>query len=103
MSFGYPKKGGVSLFHLFGVASGTFYPFSACYSLLRVIRLLQATTSQNVLICKFTINQLLQRSASVIIKRIKRDRFLNCKAGQAVLPSREGAFKWDNFYYKVGQ
>ena len=41
-------------------------------------RFLQATTSQSVLTCKFTINQLLQRSESVIIKR---DSFFELKNG----------------------
>ena len=46
---------GISLFHLFGVVFGTFQPLLACYGLFHF---LQTTASQNVLTCKFTINQL---------------------------------------------
>ena len=56
----------------------------ACYWLFRF---LQATTSQNVLTYKFTLNQLLQRSASVVIKQ---DSFFELQSKA----------KW---YYKVGQ
>ena len=56
----------------------------ACYWLFRF---LQATTSQNVLTYKFTLNQLLQRSASILIKQ---DSFFELQSEA----------KW---YYKVGQ
>ena len=56
----------------------------ACYWFFQ---LLQATTSQNVLTYKFTLNQLLKRSASVIVKR---DSFFEL----------QWEVKW---YYKVGQ
>ena len=56
----------------------------ACYWLFRF---LQATTSQNVLTYKFTLNQLLQRRASILIKQ---DSFFELQSEA----------KW---YYKVGQ
>ena len=56
----------------------------ACYWLFHF---LHATASQNVLTYKFTLNQLLQRSASVIIKQ---DSFFES----------QNEAKW---YYKVGQ
>ena len=68
----------------------------ACYGLFRVVPFLQAKMSQNVLTCKFTINQLLQGSASVIIKwdngleLQSRTTVLNYKVGQVVLQSRAG-------------
>ena len=52
------QEGGFSLFQLFGVVPGTFQPLLACYSLFLSFTFLQATTSQNVLTCKFTMNQL---------------------------------------------
>ena len=45
------QEGGISLFHLFEVVSDMFAPSARFY-------FLQATTSQNVLTCKFTTNQL---------------------------------------------
>ena len=60
------KEGCFSLFHLFGVVSGTFQLAMTCSQLFRF---LQAMVSQNILTGKFTINQLLQSSVSVIIKR----------------------------------
>ena len=48
---------------------------------------LQATTSQNVLTSKFTVNQL----------------HIDFKAKQVVLQSKVGIIKWGSFNYKVEQ
>ena len=75
------------MLHLFVVVSSFSSLFKlnmACYWLFRF---LQATTSQNVLTYKFTLNQLLQRSASILIKQ---DSFFELQSEA----------KW---YYKVGQ
>ena len=58
MSLVASTEAGFSLFHLFGVVSGLFQPLIACYGLYWVVPLLRATTLQNLLTCKFTINQL---------------------------------------------
>ena len=42
------KEGSFSLFHLFGVLSGTFQPFPACHGLFRVVSLF---TSDDVTEC----------------------------------------------------
>ena len=67
---------------LFLACSNLFKLAMACYWLFQF---LQVTKSQNFLTYKFTINQLLQRNASVVISRTA---FLNYKAGQVVLQSR---------------
>ena len=62
-------KEGFSLFHLFGVVSGMFQPIPACYDLFQVIpRFTSNNVTECFLTCKFTTNQLLQKSVSVIIK-----------------------------------
>ena len=84
---GHPKGRRLFLLHLFVVVSSLsslFKLIMACYWLFHF---LQATTSQKVLTYKFTLNQLLQRSASVIIKQ---DSFLELQSEA----------KW---YYKVAQ
>ena len=67
---------------LFLARSNLFKLAMACYWLFQF---LQVTKSQNFLTYRFTINQLLQRNASVVISRTA---FLNYKAGQVVLQSR---------------
>ena len=53
------KEGYFSLFRLlFGVASDSFHPRLALMACSGSFNFLQTTTSQNVLTCKFTINQL---------------------------------------------
>ena len=99
MSLVSQKRGGFSLFHLFGVVFGTFQPFPVCYGLFRIVPLLQGTTSQKILTCKFTINQLLQRSASVIIKQYS---FFELQSGANDI-TKQDRYQWGNFYYKVGQ
>ena len=69
----------------------------ACYWLFRFS---QVTKSQNVLTYKFTINQLLQRTTSIIISGTA---FLNHKVGQVVSQSWVGNTKQGSFYYKVRQ
>ena len=70
----------------------------ACSWLLHFLKVMM---SQNVLTYTFTINQLLQRSTSVIISG---RAFLNYKAAEVVLQSRAGNTKYGNsYYYKVGQ
>ena len=91
MSLDARKRGGFDLFRLFGVVSGPFYvvpgysgsfkPVLVCYGLFR---LLQTTTSLNVLSCRFTKNQLHVRFCY--------------KVGQALL--QNGA---PLMYYKVRQ
>ena len=63
---------------------------------------LQGTTSQNVLTYKFTLNQLLQMSTSVIIKQ---DRFFELQSeakwyykGQVLQSRVIFITKWDNNY-----
>ena len=67
---------------LFLARSNLFKLAMACYWLFQF---LQVTKSQNFLTYKFTINQLLQSNASVVISGTA---FLNYKAGQVVLQSR---------------
>ena len=50
------QEEGFCLFHLFGVVSDIFQPLLACYGFLW-FHFLQATISQNVLTCKFTMSQ----------------------------------------------
>ena len=91
------------LFVVFSSLSSLFKLTMACYWLFHF---LHATASQNVLTYKFTLNQLLQRSASVIIKQ---DSFfeLQSKAKwyykvRQVLQSRVIFItKWDNNYKVV--
>ena len=52
------QEGGNSLFHLFEIVSGMLQHFLACCDLFRVVPFFTSNTSQNVLTCKFTINQL---------------------------------------------
>ena len=80
-----------SLFHLFGIISGTLQPLLACYILFRVVPFLQATTSQNVL------NQL-------HVDFITKDCKCCYKKGQLkvgqVLQIGAGIPKRDNFFLK---
>ena len=72
--------------HLFVVVSSLSSLFKLTMACYWLFPFLQATTSQNVLTYKFTLNQLLQRSASVLIKQ---ESFFELKSEA----------KW---YYKVG-
>ena len=78
-----------------GGISGTLQPLLACYILFRVVPFLQATTSQNVLTSKFTINQL-------HVDFITKDCKCCYKKGQVkvgqVLQIGAGIPKWDNFF-----
>ena len=67
---------------LFLACSNLFKLAMACYWLFQF---LQVMKSQNFLTYKFTINQLLQSNASVVMSGTA---FLNYKAGQVVLQSR---------------
>ena len=58
------------------------------------VHFLQVTTSHNVLTCKFFINQLLQRSASVIIKR---GCCFELQSRASGIESRAVTTKWGNF------
>ena len=88
---------------LFLACSSLFKLAVACYWLLHF---LQATASQNVLTYKFTLNQLLRRSASVIIKQdsffeLQSETQRYYKVGQ-VLESRViFVTKWGNNYNVV--
>ena len=81
------KEGDFFLLHLFVVLSSLFSLFKLTMACYWLFHFLPATTSQNVLTYKLTLNQLLQRKGSVIIKQ---DSFLELQ--------REA--KW---YYKEGQ
>ena len=75
----------------------------ACYLLFYF---LQATTSQNVLTYKFTLKQLLQRSASVIIKQdsffeLQSEAKWYYKVGQVLQSRVIFITKWDNNYKVV--
>ena len=87
------KEEGFSLFHLIGAASGTFQTFPAWYACSDSLHFLQATKSQNILTCNFTVNQLLKRSVRVFIKQ---DSFFELQSGAIF------ATKWGN-NYKVMQ
>ena len=90
---------------LFLAFSSLFKLTMACYWFFHFF---QATTSQNVLTYKFTLNQLLKRSASVIVKR---DSFLELqcevkwyyKVGQVLKRRTVFITKWGKCYYKLGQ
>ena len=86
------KEEGFSLFHLIGAASGTFQTFPAWYACSDSLHFLQATKSQNILTCKFTVNQLLKRSENSLYK-----------AGQLFWITKQGNFttKWGNNYKVV--
>ena len=105
---GHPKETFLcsTCLELFLACSSLFKPAITCYWLFHF---LQKTKSQNVLTYKFTVNQLLQKSASVIISGTA---FLNYKLAQMVWYYKAGQViqsraifitKWDNFYYKVRQ
>ena len=75
----------------------------ACYCLFHS---LQARTSQNVLTYKFTLNQLLQRSASVIIKRnsffeLQMEAKWYYKVGEVLQSRVIFITKWGNNYKVV--
>ena len=104
MSLPTHKEGDFSLFHLFGIVSDTFLAIP-CY---RLFHFLQVTTSQNVLSYKFTLNQLLQGSASVIIKRdclfeLQSEAKWYYKVAQVQQIRAIFIIKWGNLFYKVGQ
>ena len=63
------------------------------------VHFLQVTTSHNVLTCKFFINQLLQRSASVIIKR---GCCFELQSRASGIESRAVPTKWRNFLLQRG-
>ena len=69
------KEEGFPLFHLFGVVSGTLQPF---FSLLSYFRVVPSFTRSTFFFPRFTVNQLLQRSVSVIIKW---DNFFELQSG----------------------
>ena len=85
-------KEGFSLFHLIGVASGTFQTFLACYGLFPVVPLFTSDEITNILTCNFTINQLLKRSVRVFIKQ---DSFFELQS-RAIFTT-----KWGNNYNVV--
>ena len=83
------KGGSFSLLcFLFGVVSGSIQPVLACS---RSLHFLQVTASKNVLISKFTINQL---HVDFITKQVE----CHYKVGQLFCIAKQG--KW---YYNVGQ
>ena len=86
------KEEGFSLFHLIGAASGTFQTFPAWYACSDSLHFLQATKSQNILTCNFTVNQLLKRSENSLYK-----------AGRLFWITKQGNFttKWGNNYKVV--
>ena len=63
------KEEGSSLFHLIGVALAHSRLFQLAMACSKSFHCLQATKSQNILTCNFTINQFLQRSVRVFIKQ----------------------------------
>ena len=65
----------------------------------RSFHFLQATTLRNVLTCKFTINQLLQRSARVIIKR---DSFFELQRGASGIAKQGRYYQVEQFLSKSG-
>ena len=93
------QEGVFSLFHLFGVVSGTFQPLLACYDLFRVFPFFTSKGSENDLICKFNMNQLHVDFATKDCKRHYKVGQL--KVGQVLQIG--GIKKWDNFYLKVRQ
>ena len=90
---------------LFLALSSVFKLTMTCYWFFHFLR---ATTSQKVLTYEFTLNQLLKRSASVIVKQ---DRFFELqsetkwyyKVGQVLKRRRIFITKLGKFYYKLGQ
>ena len=81
------QERGFSMFHLFGVVSGTFQPLLAC---LALFHFLEAAASQNVLACKIAMNQL-------HVDFITKD----CKRYYKVEQLKVGITNW-NRYYKEG-
>ena len=81
------KEEGFSLFHLIGVASGTFQTFPACYGLFPVVPLF---TSDEV--TEYFDLQFYYKSTS------KKECKSLYKAGKFFWITERG-----NFYYKVGQ
>ena len=82
-----------------------FSSLSSLFKLTMACHFLQGTTSQNVLTYKFTLNQLLQMSTSVIIKQ---DRFFELQSeakwyykGQVLQSRVIFITKWDNNYKVV--
>ena len=87
----------------FLACSSLFKLAVACYWLLHF---LQATASQNVLTYKFTLNQLLRRSASVIIKQdsffeLQSETQRYYKVGQVLESRAIFVTKWGNNYNVV--
>ena len=95
---GHPKEAFLcsNCLELFMARPSVFKLAMGCYWLFHF---LQATKSQNVLTYKFTVNQLLQKSASVI----SGTALLNYKERQMELQSWADNTKKGNFCYKVGQ
>ena len=95
------------LFFVSHVVRSCFWLVPACSSLLRLVpRLLHSlltTASQNVLACKFTINQLhvgfIRKWGQVLLQ--SEPAFLYYKTGQVLLQSRAVFTKWGNFYDKM--
>ena len=77
-----------------------FQPLLACYRLFCVAPFLQATTSQNVLTSKFTINQLHE---DFITKNCKHHYKVGKLKVGYVLQIGACITKRDNFYLKVRQ
>ena len=96
------KKRGFALFHLLELFLARFSLLQHVTSCSGSICFLQAMTSRNILICKFTINQLLllQSGASVITKWGS-----HTKQGKCYYKIRQLFYikKWGKWYYKVGQ
>ena len=90
---------------LFLAFSSLFKLTMACYWFFHF---LQATTSQNVFTYKFTLNQLLKRTASVIVKwdsffELQSEAKWHYKQGQVLKRRTIFITKWGKFYYKLEQ
>ena len=80
--------------------SSCFKSLLTCYGLFQVVQLSTCNDIQNVLTCKFTINQL---HVDFITKECKRYyKVGQLKEGQ-VLQSGAGFTKLGNFFHKFGQ
>ena len=94
------------MLHLFVVVSSFSSLFKLSMAWYWLFIFLQATTSQNVLTYKFTLNQLLQRSASILIKQdsffeLQSEAKWNYKVGQVLQSRVVFIIKWDNNYKVV--
>ena len=86
------KEEGFSFFHLIRVALARSRLFQLAMACSQSFHCLQATKSQNILTCNFTINQLLKRSVRVFIKQ---ESFFELQSG-AIFTT-----KWGNNYKVV--